>query len=118
MNRKIICKNSGCTGKTINLRSGDVKVNLSGAEVNSGDAKLTLVHLVQRFIRPLASHTRVCAPGQAKYGKTGPLNLPVFATDAVGFRQVLQNAGPDFSALFGFPPSLSRAYVCVRQEDG
>ena len=58
MNRKIICKNSGCTGKTINLRSGDVKVNLSGAEVNSGDAKLTLVHLVQRFIRPLASHTR------------------------------------------------------------
>ena len=58
MNRKIVCKNNGCTGKNINLRSGDVKVNLSGAEVNSGDAKLTLVHLVQRFIRPLASHTR------------------------------------------------------------
>ena len=112
MNRKIVCKNNGCTGKNINLRSGDIKVNLSGAEVNSGDAKLTLVHLVQRFIRLLASHTRVCAPGQAKYGKTGPLYLPVFATDAVGFRQVLQDAGPDFSALFGFPPP-SPARTCV-----
>ena len=44
---------SGCTGRALNLR-------LDGVKVRPGIVKVRLVHLVQRFIHPFASHTYAC----------------------------------------------------------
>ena len=44
---------SGCTWRALNLR-------LDGVKVRPGIVKVRLVHLVQRFIHPFASHTYAC----------------------------------------------------------